>query len=294
VKISEEKEANPERDKERRVGGMTYKPIELRPLGGRRGLRAENQEENGGVNALNRRHKRRIPLSVWVAVAVLVLVLFGCIATIAYVNLYGDSPDEKEEEEEKRSWAVVLGGRGDTFDRHIEVVDLGEGCVKSPPNLPPLPKSLDSGDFLKSSFQPEQGLLVCGNLQPSCFLLSSGSSQWNQTDPQDVSSGSSQWNQTDPQDVAPWDSNASDGQNRTGAAILTTERGTYMLGGSRVGGQLAESILKWDPGVKRWQQGQRSLAEGRINPAVAALPCSFQTSQAPPKFHRLLDMKPFT
>ena len=75
-----------------------------------------------GVNGLNRRHKRRIPLSVWVAVAVLVLVLFGCIATIAYVNLYGDSPDEKEEEEEEeRSWAVVLGGRGDTFDRHIEV-----------------------------------------------------------------------------------------------------------------------------------------------------------------------------
>ena len=74
-----------------------------------------------GVNALNRRHKRRIPLSVWVAVAVLVLVLFGCIATIAYVNLYGDTPEKEEEEE--RSWADVLGGRGNTFDRHIEVQD---------------------------------------------------------------------------------------------------------------------------------------------------------------------------
>ena len=87
-----------------------------------------------GVNGLNRRHKRRIPLSVWVAVAVLVLVLFGCIATIAYVNLYGDSPDEKEEEEEERSWAVVLGGRGDTFDRHIEVQAHCEYAIKIPIN----------------------------------------------------------------------------------------------------------------------------------------------------------------
>ena len=37
-----------EREKERKVGEMTYKPIELRPLGGRRGLSAENQEENVG------------------------------------------------------------------------------------------------------------------------------------------------------------------------------------------------------------------------------------------------------
>ena len=35
------------RGKERKVGGMTYKPIELRPLGGRT-LRAENQDENVG------------------------------------------------------------------------------------------------------------------------------------------------------------------------------------------------------------------------------------------------------
>ena len=77
-----------------------------------------------GVNALNRRHKRRIPLSVWVAVALLVLVLFGCIATIAYVNLSGDTLEHEEEEERsavKGSWAIVLGGREDTFDRHIEV-----------------------------------------------------------------------------------------------------------------------------------------------------------------------------
>ena len=77
-----------------------------------------------GVNALNRRHRRRVPLSVWVAVALLVLVLFGCIATIAYVNLSGDTLEDEEEEERsavKGSWAIVLGGRGDTFNRHIEV-----------------------------------------------------------------------------------------------------------------------------------------------------------------------------
>ena len=111
---------------------MTYKPIELRPLGP---LRAENQEENvgeynsivkiinivSGVNGLNRRHRRRVPLSVWVAVALLVLVLFGCIATIAYVNLSADTHGKEERSLIKGSWAVVLGGRGDTSNRHIEV-----------------------------------------------------------------------------------------------------------------------------------------------------------------------------
>ena len=36
-----------EREREKQVGGMTYKPIELRPLGPLT-LRAENQEENVG------------------------------------------------------------------------------------------------------------------------------------------------------------------------------------------------------------------------------------------------------
>ena len=77
-----------------------------------------------GVTAVNRRHRRRVPLSVWVAVALLVLVLFGCIATIAYVNLSGDTLQQEGEEERSvtnGSWAIVLGGRGDTFNRHIEV-----------------------------------------------------------------------------------------------------------------------------------------------------------------------------
>jgi len=261
---------------------MTYKPIELRPLGPLT-LRAENQEENVGVNGLNRRHRRRVPLSVWVAVALLVLVLFGCIATIAYVNLSADAHGEEERSLIKGSWAIVLGGRGDTFERHIEVVDLGEGCVKAQPRLPPLPQSLASGDTLKASFQPEQGILVCGSLQESCFLLSAGSSHWIPTAPQDVD----QWNLT-----------ASDSESPVGgrgdATILRTEFGTYTLGGSRADGQLAESVLKWDPGEKRWQEGQGSLAVGRISPTVTALPCSFQAAQPPPKFHRLLDMKPFT
>ena len=132
-----------EREREKQVGGMTYKPIELRPLGPLT-LRAENQEENvgewcfkrvkkyftqqglslvfvSGVNGLNRRHRRRVPLSVWVAVALLVLVLFGCIATIAYVNLSADAHGEEKISLIKGSWAIVLGGRGDTFNRHIEV-----------------------------------------------------------------------------------------------------------------------------------------------------------------------------
>ena len=77
-----------------------------------------------GVTAVNRRHRRRVPLSVWVAVALLVLVLFGCIATIAYVNLSGDTLQQEGEEERSvtnGSWAIILGGRGDTFNRHIEV-----------------------------------------------------------------------------------------------------------------------------------------------------------------------------
>ena len=59
-----------------------------------------------------------------------------------------------------------------------------------------------------------------------------------------------------------------DTERRRGATILRTEFGTYMLGGSRwaisqfsimsycrrADGKLAESVLKWDPGEKRWQQ----------------------------------------
>ena len=74
-----------------------------------------------GVNGLNRRHRRRVPLWVWVAVALLVFVLFGCIATIAYVNLSADTKQKEERSFIKGSWAIVLGGRGDTFNRHIEV-----------------------------------------------------------------------------------------------------------------------------------------------------------------------------
>ena len=44
MKILED-EGGPVDKKERQVGGMPYKPIELRPLGP---LRAENQEENVG------------------------------------------------------------------------------------------------------------------------------------------------------------------------------------------------------------------------------------------------------
>lgn len=267
--------------RKRKLGGMTYKPIELRPLGP---LRAENQEENVGINGLNRRHRRRVPLSVWVAVAILVFVLFGCIAIIAYVNLSADTHGKEKRSLTKGSWALVLGGREETFNRYIEVVDLGEGCTKAPPKLPPLPQSLASGDTFKASFQPEQGILVCGSLQGSCFLLSVGSSHWNPTDPQDVD----QWN------LIASDSESPDAEGRRGGAVLSTEFGKYMLGGSRADGHLAESVLKWDPGEKRWQEGQGSLAEGRMSPTVTALPCSFQAPQAPPKFHRLLDMKPFT
>ena len=86
----------------------------------------------------NRRHRRRVPLSVWIAVAVLVLVLFGCVATIAYVNLSGDPLDkEKEGSDVEGSWAVVLAGRGDTsaFNRHVEVQSKLWSCafVELPP-----------------------------------------------------------------------------------------------------------------------------------------------------------------
>jgi len=273
---------------------MTYKPIELRPLGGR----AERKEDNvgcAGVNALvggNRRHRRRVPLSVWIAVAVLVLVLFGCIATIAYVNLSGDALDKEKEEEGSNvegSWAVVLAGRGDTsaLNRHVEVVDLGEGCKTSPPHLSHLPQSLNSSDILKSSFQPEEGILVCGNPPGSCFLLSPDSSRWNPTNPENAPKWKLKESESEKSSRAP--------EGRAGSTILRTEKGTYMLGGSRADGQLAQTVLKWDPGVKRWQEGKGFLKEGRINPAVIALPCSFQSlPKAPPKFHRLLDMKPFT
>ena len=82
-----------------------------------------------GVNALgNRRHRRRVPLPVWFAVAFLVVVLLGCLATIVYVNICGDPEGEEEESQEDEamngSWAVVLGGRVDHTDilnRNIEV-----------------------------------------------------------------------------------------------------------------------------------------------------------------------------
>ena len=82
-----------------------------------------------GVNALgNRRHRRRVPLPVWFAVAFLVVVLLGCLATIVYVNICGDPEGEEEESQEEEamngSWAAVLGGRvEDTgiLNRHIEV-----------------------------------------------------------------------------------------------------------------------------------------------------------------------------
>ena len=122
---------------------MTYKPIELRPLGGK----AERYEENmgewksfrvvffyakyfAGVNAVgNRRHRRRVPLPVWFSVAFLVVVLLGCLATIVYVNICGDPEGEEEESQEdgkamNGSWAAVLGGRvEDTgiLNRNIEV-----------------------------------------------------------------------------------------------------------------------------------------------------------------------------
>ena len=123
---------------------MTYKPIELRPLGGK----AERYEENmgewksfrvlvilctvlccAGVNTVgNRRHRRRVPLPVWFAVALLFVVLLGCLATIVYVNICGDPEvkEEKSEEDEAMngSWAAVLGGRvEDTgiLNQNIEV-----------------------------------------------------------------------------------------------------------------------------------------------------------------------------
>lgn len=86
--------------------------------------------------------------------------------------------------------------------------------------------------------------------------------------------GSSHWNPTDPQDVDQWnliasDSESPDAEGRRGGAVLSTEFGKYMLGGSRwqsinsrisyccrADGHLAESVLKWDPGEKRWQEGQ--------------------------------------
>ena len=82
-----------------------------------------------GVNtAGNRRHRRRVPLPVWFAVALLVVVLLGCLVTIVYVNICGD-PEVKEEESQEDeamngSWAAVLGGRvEDTgiLNRNIEV-----------------------------------------------------------------------------------------------------------------------------------------------------------------------------
>ena len=81
-----------------------------------------------GVNtAGNRRHRRRVPLPVWFAVAFLVVVLLGCLATIVYVNICGDPEREEEIGEDEAmngSWAAVLGGRvEDTgiLNRNIEV-----------------------------------------------------------------------------------------------------------------------------------------------------------------------------
>ena len=82
-----------------------------------------------GVNSVgNRRHRRRVPLPVWFAVALLVVVLLGCLVTIVYVNICGDPEVEEEKSEEVEamngSWAAVLGGRvEDTgiLNRHIEV-----------------------------------------------------------------------------------------------------------------------------------------------------------------------------
>ena len=82
-----------------------------------------------GVNAVgNRRHRRRVPLPVWFAVALLVVVLLGCLATIVYVNICGDTEGEEEKSQEDEamngSWAVVLGGRVDhtgILNRNIEV-----------------------------------------------------------------------------------------------------------------------------------------------------------------------------
>ena len=82
-----------------------------------------------GVNtAGNRRHRRRVPLPVWFAVALLVVVLLGCLATIVYVNICGDPEVEEEKIREVEamngSWAAVLGGRvEDTgiLNRNIEV-----------------------------------------------------------------------------------------------------------------------------------------------------------------------------
>ena len=82
-----------------------------------------------GINAIgNRRHRRRVPLPVWFAVALLVVVLLGCLATIVYVNICGDSEGEEEGSQEDEamngSWGAVLGGRvEDTgiLNRNIEV-----------------------------------------------------------------------------------------------------------------------------------------------------------------------------
>ena len=83
-----------------------------------------------GVNALgNRSHRRRVPLPVWFAVAFLVVVILGCLATIVYVNICGDPEGEEEESQEDGEamngcWGAVLGGRvEDTgiLNRHIEV-----------------------------------------------------------------------------------------------------------------------------------------------------------------------------
>jgi len=276
---------------------MTYKPIELRPLGGK----AERYEENMGVNtAGNRRHRRRVPLPVWFAVAFLVVVLLGCLATIVYVNICGDPEGEEEESQEdgkamNGSWAAVLGGRVDhtgILNRHIEVVDLREGCREAVPRLPPLPESLVLGDSLTASFQPGQGLTVCGSppSQSLCFVLSSGSSKWKSIESQEAFRDSAKSNPSTKGKAG----GVKEEEEKSDAALLHTKRGSYMLGGTGDDGQPSKGVLKWDPGVKEWHQTQGSLREGRIGAKAVALPCNFQALQAPPKFHRLLDMKPFT
>ena len=89
-----------------------------------------------GVNAIgNRRHRRRVPLPVWFAVALLVVVLLGCLVTIVYVNICGDPEGEEEESQEDEamngSWAAVLGGRVDhtgSLNRNIEVNLMNVMC----------------------------------------------------------------------------------------------------------------------------------------------------------------------
>ena len=172
---------------------------------------------------------------MWAAVGLGVVVVIGCAATIIYVNL--------EEEESlalpEGSWALVLGGRLESGPSlSVEAVDVGGQCGGAqPPLLPPLPPRLSEGQ-LSAFFLPSEGLMACGGLPPSCFLLTSGVAEWEE----------------DEQATLPH--KLGEGERSVGGAgVLSLGEERYRLGGSSTeegATSLSSSIERWQPGTGTW------------------------------------------